>query len=139
MDLIRLIASINATDIFFLTVAGWLVGLAWLLSRKAEENALHAREDQEAPPGVRVAGVTVRPVRGQSLKAVATVRFEDGCELNNVKVLRRGTEFLVKVLWDGAAEECVKAGRLGRAAASAVREKVLDEYIRLLASGPGGA
>lgn len=88
--------------------------------------------------GVRVEDVSIRPVKDPRVKAVATVRFDNGCVMRDVRVVNVGTEYMVGVPWKRAdVRSCVKAGRLDRSTRKAIREDVLDEYILLLARQEG--
>lgn len=83
---------------------------------------------------MRIKKVTIRPVGGKRLKAVARVRFDNGCEMSDVRVMTSGTEYVVGVPWKRPdVRRCVKAGRLAAPARKAVREEVMNEYIHLLA------
>lgn len=85
--------------------------------------------------GARIEGVSLTPVDGAEVKAVATVRFDNGCVMRDVRVVNVGTEFVVGVPWKRAdVRRCVKAGRLDRSTRGAVRQGVLEEYILHLAN-----
>jgi len=83
---------------------------------------------------MRIENIDIRPVNGSKTKAVATVHFDNGCKMRDVRVLRVGTEYVVGVPWKSTdVRRCVKAGRLYKSAKKIVRDEVLDEYIIALA------
>ncbi len=89
---------------------------------------------------MRIEKVTIKQVDDATVKAMATVRFENGCEVKDVKVVNVGTEYVVGVPWKSTeVRKCVNTGRLEQSARKAVREEVIDEYIYLLARDEYGS
>lgn len=88
---------------------------------------------------MRIKSVEMTPVDDGKIKAVATVRFANGCEMKDVRVVRAGTEYVVGVPWKRAdVRRCVKAGRLADSDRRTIREEVINGYIYLLADDGGG-
>lgn len=72
------------------------------------------------------------PIDDDRIKAVATVRFDNGCEMRDIRVMRAGTVYVVGVPWKRAdVRRCVKAGRLTSSARRTIREEVIKGYIYL--------